>query len=78
MYMTVSGCGPGSKKKADNREAFWYELEELQSGCEYVDVICLTVKVIALMGDGQISGMFGEFEVAGTNENKKGCYKEAS
>ena len=63
-YVIVGAYGPGSERKKDERESFWYDLGELVRGFESDEVVCLLADLNSRMGD-----VIRDYAVVGRNES---------
>ena len=68
-YVIVGAYGPGSERKKEEREEFWFDLGELVASFEEDEIVCVLGDLNARVGDSKVDGVIGDFGVPGINES---------
>ena len=68
-YVIVGAYGPGSERKKEERESFWFDLGELVGSFESDEIVCVLGDLNARVGDGKVPGVIGDYGIPGMNES---------
>ena len=68
-YVIVGAYGPGSGRKKEERESFWFDLGELVGSFESDEIVCVLGDLNARVGDGKVPGVIGDYGIPGMNES---------
>ena len=68
-YVIVGAYGPGSERKKDERESFWFDLGELVGSFESDEIVCVLGDLNARVGNVKVQGVIGDYGVPGMNES---------
>ena len=67
-YMIVGVYGPGSEKKKEKRECFWFDLGELVGSYERDEIVCVLGDLNARVGNVKMQGVIGDYGGPGVKE----------
>ena len=68
-YVIVGAYGPGSERKKEERECFWFDLGELVGSFERDEIVCVLGDLNARVGNVKVQGVIGDYGVPGMNES---------
>ena len=65
----MGAYGPGSKRKKEKRECFWFDLGELVGSFESDEIVCVIGDLNARVGNVKVQGGIGDYGLPGMNES---------